>query len=104
MRRLKNSILFLKQFSANEMKAGNLVMTKRMQMYLLNEIIHFQNKQLVPTNVNLAMMFICKLFQSRLQVGQFKSYDVSTGLVHVKTIAVFITHVQYLAVSQQHTL
>jgi len=50
------------------------------------------------------MMFISKLFQSRLQVGQFKSYDVSTGLVHVKTIAVFITHVQYLAVSQQHTL
>jgi len=29
-------------------------------------------KQLIPTNVNLAMVSICKLFQSRLQVGQFK--------------------------------
>jgi len=42
------------------------------------------------------MLFICKLFQSSLQVGQLKFYGVSTGLVHVKTIAVFITHVQYL--------
>jgi len=30
-----------------------------------------------------------------LQIGQLKSYGVSTGLIHVKTIAVFITHVQY---------
>ena len=44
----------------------------------------------------LRLMFICKLFQSRLQAGQLKFYGVSTGLVHVKTIAVFITHVQYL--------
>jgi len=55
-----------------------------------------QLRQLVPTNANLAMVFICKLFQSRLQVGHFKSYDVSLGLLHVKTIAVFITHVQCL--------
>ena len=32
-----------------------------------------------------------------LQVGQLKSYGVSTGLVYVKTIAVFVTRVQYLA-------
>jgi len=42
------------------------------------------------------MVFICKLIQSRLQVGQDQSYGVSTGLVHLKTIVVFITHAQYL--------
>jgi len=26
-------------------------------------------KQLIPTDANIAMVFICKLFQSRLQVG-----------------------------------
>jgi len=52
-------------------------------------------KQLIPTNANLAMVFNCKLFQSRLQVGLFKwSFP---DLVHVKAIAVFITRVQYLA-------
>jgi len=45
------------------------------------------------------MVFICKLFESNLQVGKLKSYGVSTGLVHVKMIAVFITNVQYLAVT-----
>jgi len=30
-----------------------------------------------------------------LQLGEVKSYGVSHGLVHVKTIVVFITHVQY---------
>jgi len=54
-------------------------------------------KQLVPTDANLEMVFICKLFQRSLQVGQLKSYGVSSGLVHVKTIEVFITVVQYLA-------
>jgi len=53
-------------------------------------------KQLVPNNANLKMVFICKLFQSNLQVGQLKSYGVSTGLVHVKAIMLFIMHVQYL--------
>jgi len=39
--------------------------------------------------------FICKLSQSRLQVGQFKrSFP---DLAHVKVIAVFVTRVQYLA-------
>jgi len=39
-------------------------------------------KQLVPSDANLAMVFICKLFQSRLQVAQFKwSFP---DLVHVK--------------------
>ena len=56
-------------------------------------------KQLVPSNANLAMVFICKLLQSNFQVGQLKFYGVSTGLVHVKMIAVFITNVQYLAES-----
>jgi len=37
-------------------------------------------KQLIPTNANLAMVFICKLFQSRLQVGQYESYGVSPVL------------------------
>jgi len=40
------------------------------------------------------MVFICKLFQSSLQVDQGKTYGVSTGLVHIKTIAVFIMFVQ----------
>jgi len=52
-------------------------------------------KQLIATNVYLAMVFICKLFQSRLQIGQFKWS--SPDLVHVKAIAVFITCLQYLA-------
>jgi len=43
------------------------------------------------------MVFICKIFQCNLQVGQPKSYGVSTGRVHVKIIAVFITNVHYLA-------
>jgi len=45
------------------------------------------------------MLFVCKLFQSSLQVGQLKSYGISTGLVHVKTIAVFFSGVQYSAES-----
>ena len=41
------------------------------------------------------MVFMCKLFQSRLQVGQLKwSFP---DLVHVKAIAAFITRAQYLA-------
>ena len=47
------------------------------------------------------MLFItknsCKFFQSRSQIGQLESYGVSLDLLHMKTIAVFITHVQYLA-------
>ena len=35
-------------------------------------------------------------FWSRLQIGKLQSYSISTGLVRVKTIAVFIMHVQYL--------
>jgi len=34
-------------------------------------------KQLIPTDANLVMVFICKLFQSTLQVGQFKLHGVS---------------------------
>ena len=40
----------------------------------------------------LRLVFICKLFQSSLQVTQFKWRF--PGLVHVKAIAVFVTHVQ----------
>jgi len=36
-------------------------------------MLFFSKKQLIPTNANLVMMSICKLIQSRLQVGQFKS-------------------------------
>jgi len=49
--------------------------------------------QLIPANANLAMAFICKLSQSRLQGGQFEwSFP---DLARVKAIAVFITRVQY---------
>jgi len=41
------------------------------------------------------MVFICKLSQSRLQVGQFEW--TFPDLAHVKAIAVFVTRVQYLA-------
>jgi len=30
-----------------------------------------------------------------VQVGQLKLFGVSPGLVHVKTIALFIAHLQY---------
>jgi len=54
-------------------------------------------KRFIATNANIAMVFICKLFQSRLQVGQFEwNFPI---LAHVKAIAVFITRVQYLAVT-----
>jgi len=55
--------------------------------------------QLVPTNGNLAMVFICKLFHSSSQVGHLKSYGVATGLFLVKTIAVFVSvsRVKHLA-------
>jgi len=42
----------------------------------------------------MSLLFIYKLFQSRLQIGQLKSYGVSNGLVHVKAIVVFIAHAQ----------
>ena len=58
-------------------------------------MLFISKKQLIPTNANIAMVFICKLFQRRLQVGQFEwSF---TDVAHIKAIAVFITHVQYLA-------
>jgi len=51
---------------------------------------------------SLAVIFILRLFstsvfQSSLQVGQLNCIWRSTGLVHVKTIAVFITRLQYWA-------
>jgi len=35
-------------------------------------MVLISKKQLVPTNANLAMVFIRKVSQSRLQVGQFE--------------------------------
>ena len=84
--------------AANEISTRPLVSTNQNEIKCIWRInvIHFQKKQLVLTNANLAMVFICKLFQSRSQVGQFKSYGVSRGLVHVKTFVVFVTHVRCL--------
>jgi len=46
-------------------------------------------RQLIPTDANIAMVLICKLFQSRLQIGQFeRSFP---DIAHIKAIAVFIT-------------
>jgi len=41
------------------------------------------------------MAFICK-FLKQVAIGKLQSYSISAGLVRVKTIAVFIMHVQYL--------
>ena len=60
------------------------------------EILSFGSTDLVPAIANLAPGFYLQVFRSMLQVGQLKSNGVSTGLVNVKTIVVFITHVQYL--------
>ena len=61
----------------------------------VEQILLISKKQFIPTNANIAMMFICKLFQSWLQVGQFElSFP---DVAHIKAIAIFITRVQYLA-------
>jgi len=49
----------------------------------------------------LPQVFFCAFFESRLQISELKSWGVSTGPVNVKTIVVFITHVQYFT-AQQH--
>jgi len=58
--------------------------------------LSFGSTVLVLTTVNLAPGFLSASFLMHMQIGQLKSYGVSTGLVHVKTIAVFIMHVQLL--------
>jgi len=40
-----------------------------MQMRLQNKRYSFPKKQLVSTDANFAMVFICKSFQSSLEVG-----------------------------------
>jgi len=62
-------------------------------------VIHFQ--KIVDSNCcePFPWFFICTFFRSRLQVSQLESYGVSLGIVHVKTIVVFITRMQYLAES-----
>jgi len=82
----------LKLFSAKEIQTRNLVSTKRMQMHLY-DVMHLQ-RQLVLTTANLAPCVYLQEFSK--QVPSW-SYGVSTGLVHVKTIAVFITNLQHLA-------
>jgi len=41
------------------------------------------------------MVFYLQTFSKQFASDQLKSYSVSTGLVHIKTIAVFITRVQW---------
>jgi len=55
--------------------------------------LSFGSNVLVSTTANLAHGFPCSFFQSRLYVRQLKPYGIATGLVHVKTTAVFITRV-----------
>jgi len=81
----ENINCFKNNFNFNEIQTGNLLCKCICKI----NVIQFPKKQLVPSNANLVMLFVCKLFQSSLQVGQLK-YGISTGLVHVKTIAVFL--------------
>ena len=76
----ENIILFWKQFTANEVQMGNLVKTQLMQTYLQNKCCHFQNNSWFPLMRSLRLVFICKIFQSSLQVAQFKLHGVSPVL------------------------
>jgi len=69
---------------------GNLDSTKQNECKCICRI------NVVSNNSNLAMVLLCILFQSRLQVGQFNRVAFP-HLVGVKAIAVFITRVHYLA-------
>jgi len=56
-------------------------------------MLFISKKQLFANNANLSMVFICKLFQSRLEIGQFKwSFP---DVARHKAIAVFIARLQY---------
>jgi len=56
-------------------------------------MLFISKKQLFASNANLSMVFICKLFQSRLEIGQFKwSFP---DVARHKAIAVFIARLQY---------
>ena len=57
------------------------------KMLFISKSSWFQLLQILP------LAFYLWVFWSSLQVGQINSYGVSTGLLHVKMIAVFITHV-----------
>ena len=59
---------------------GNLVKTKLMKMHLQNKCCHFQNNSWFQLMRSLQLVFICKLFQSSLQVAQFKLHGVSPVL------------------------
>jgi len=57
---------------------------------------HFQ-KQLVPTTANLAPgCLFATFFKAGCKLVSLSRMTFPPGLVHVKTIAVFIMHVQYL--------
>jgi len=81
------------------MEGQSIVDTKKTKKNECNcvcrkNVIHFQKT--VGSNYcePCFWLFICKLFKSRLQVGQLEPYGVSLDLVHVKTIALLITRVQ----------
>jgi len=59
-------------------------------------MLFISKKQLIPIDVNLVMVFICRLFQSRLQVGQFRSYGIFLILFMSRRLRYQITRVQYL--------
>jgi len=53
---------------------------------------------MVPTTANLTPGFLSvSFFKAGSRLVSLMSYGVSTGLVLVKMIALFIAHVQYLA-------
>jgi len=60
----------------------------------------FISKKTAGYSANLPMVFVCKLFQSRLQVGQCRSYGVLSVLFMSRRLWYLhysITRVQYLA-------
>jgi len=58
-------------------------------------LLVISRKQLVHTNASLTPGVYLQGLQSKF-VSLYRPYCVSVGFVHVKTIAKFITHVQYL--------
>jgi len=56
-------------------------------------MLFISNKQLIPTyaNLRLVLMYAIHGFSNQVQTGH-QSCGISPGLVHVKTIAVLITH------------
>jgi len=85
----KNITLIWKYFNADEIK-GQFSQYKK-QTNKTKAIAFVETTQFISKN---QLLSASSLKQVANWLG--KSYGVSTGLIHVKTIAVFITHVQYL--------